>query len=150
MGVTGSRIINTFTRRSSVGKGGWREISRAGALEWPGEIAWPVNINFESDSSRCRKGLENFEWPRNRGTSWLRGRRRRRRKMPLPPLSPPSLSVFLFFLLPPINDTHTALSIILMAPSCTFARMSRGKKGGEKYGLLCNGPLVEELSGTYG
>lgn len=70
--------------------------------------------------------------------------------MPLPPLSPPSLSVFLFFLLPPINDTHTALSIILMAPSCTFARMSRGKKGGEKYGLLCNGPLVEELPDTYG
>lgn len=66
----------------------------------------------------------------------------------LPFLHHLSLSSY-FFLLPPINDTHTALSIILMVPSCTFARMSRGKKGGEKYGLLCNGPLVEELLGMY-
>lgn len=54
--------------------------------------------------------------------------------MTLPPLSPPSL--FLFSCFQPINDTHTALSIILMAPSCTFARISRGyereKREGER------------------
>lgn len=33
------------------------------------EIAWPGNINFEGDSRRCRKNLENFEYPRNRGAS---------------------------------------------------------------------------------
>lgn len=34
-----------------------------------GKIAWLNNINFEGDSQCCRKSLENFECPRNRGAS---------------------------------------------------------------------------------
>ena len=102
--LQGSRaaVINMFAHTASCSSGakGMEQARNIEHwfLEWPGEIAWPGNINFEGDSRRCRKSLENFERPSNRGTSWCTKPKSIRPALPFSPPFLPTLSLLSFFL----------------------------------------------------